>query len=591
MDADMRFGVEVEMEGLIFTLSKMPPAGVRAFWPVLPGQDVEQSMIGKRPILIPLSNTFPGAGPINWRGNWGFVVSGDSLDDSEGHGQCHFELGSSANYVSDHRHWTLFRAAAKAFRDSIAELRGAGAGAPDFTTPERSWYNITRLVQIYNNKITGFAATPIAQGIDLDLWRLRLSGDMLGLQAPGGAAGGGWQGYLCVIHDSIVCDAQVNYEIDLASLITDQGSSAWYPLWNHLHVAKISNVLPTSLNQPPGYDPPSGYQKNLNGVPDYLVYRNVMQLGLWKAAVEQAEAFVKSHPEPFAAGANSEAIDRFRKQVTALLAVMFACEAIIPTTGRGETKNTYSQLPKTSPSNAALQIYHASGIADAQERLRRYTASKIAADALAVVMKLRSLDGLKKYLPHAHPINWTFSNDEMPPYDQRTDDVELFESTKPAVTRFSGNFKDGFTLMWNSTFAIQENNATLTGAPYGYSSGDPWHVRWALANTSLPAVRWGQSQQSVKLVFESRLGLNRFNLGFNPDAHDEYFVLAYKNLLKLRGSNQGDEARITYITTSGQGGTAASVAQLQRDLDAAQNADEVTPNPLKKAISTVGWYH
>lgn len=91
--------------------------------------------------------------------------------------------------------------------------------------------------------------------------------------------------------------------------------------------------------------------------------------------------------------------------------------------------------------------------------------------------------------------------------------------------------------MWNATFHLSDQSNS-PGNNYGFTLDKPFCVAWAReVNTSLPATRYGPKGGRVKMLFESRYGTNKLNMGFNPYVQDFMFNRSYVSLVRLLAGN------------------------------------------------------
>ena len=112
MATDLRFGLELEMHGIVMTFRQQ--GSPNTFWPPPADDDWDSSMIGLEPILVPGIPTDQFTNPdggMNWESNWGFRAVGDALGvvtirqpdfpAVENAGSCILELATAAAPVDD----------------------------------------------------------------------------------------------------------------------------------------------------------------------------------------------------------------------------------------------------------------------------------------------------------------------------------------------------------------------------------------------------------------------------------------------------------------------------------------------------------
>jgi hypothetical protein len=102
--------------------------------------------------------------------------------------------------------------------------------------------------------------------------------------------------------------------------------------------------------------------------------------------------------------------------------------------------------------------------------------------------------------------------------------------------------KTRFTKLWQGTFnhntpLTQENN-------FGFIDAEPFWVFWApKTKTKHPPATYYTGQDGkphIKVLFESRYGRNKFNVGFDPFANDKMFVQSYLSLVRFLAFSKAD---------------------------------------------------
>lgn len=567
----LRMGVEIELHGVWFTFVRTDQAN--EFWPVLMNVRVEDTMMGHNPIFVP--QAFPNTtaaqyiDTIDWEADWGFIVCGDNYqsttDDVLGvapalqvnYGQCCFELNTAAHFIKESEHWIIVRLCAQAFRDTLLEFHAGNVPPPpngtSFFTAHELWYSVDDLLAAYNTKVDNLWAQ-YQWAANRNKWKLKRSYDLdhfLG----GGYKGviGQWAGYFVISRNQnmayeLWCDTQVNYQVDLAYLYDH--TDDWIELWTHMwiHGVKPHWPHPTVAN----LDPADGHKKPAN---IRFVYRNQITAALWRAARDEARNIMAVFPDPaYSTGATAS-------QVKALLMMMFAVGTVAPDMAAGTAKNSYSQLPKTSPSSIAGKIGGAAHNTAHQALVGTLGLSVVANYANARAAAMRHAQHLRPYLSRSKPINVT------PPLGQLPlDSYRVFAGIDAIL---SGALHNNFNNMWRATFSAMAVPGQAN--TYGYTAAAPFYCYWALAHTSRKATRYTPSGK-VKVLFESRYGHNRLNVGFNPDAGDEAFYHAYRSLLMLTlPTNSERMARLASLKLFS---TSASRKQFRKQIAKGQSKGE-----------------
>lgn len=94
----------------------------------------------------------------------------------------------------------------------------------------------------------------------------------------------------------------------------------------------------------------------------------------------------------------------------------------------------------------------------------------------------------------------------------------------------SGPMPPDFKNTWYGTF--NSANLTTEANHFGFATDNPFFVTWAQdVNFSFPAAR--HKDNDIKILFESRYGRNKLNLGFNPYIRDFMFTRSYLSLARL----------------------------------------------------------
>jgi hypothetical protein len=166
-----RIGLEIEFHKMRMTFQRGEPGLEGTFWNA-PVGTADTTMMGHDPILIPLNadpNVFATLANVPWDGNWGFIANGDDFttateviakgdknDDDLTKGvkvdvtTCVLEFGSGAHTADDAYHWIFSRRCAKAFRDTLFEMRTGRTAPPlgdDIARQAREFFKPTPLAR------------------------------------------------------------------------------------------------------------------------------------------------------------------------------------------------------------------------------------------------------------------------------------------------------------------------------------------------------------------------------------------------------------------------------------------------------------
>ena len=509
------------------------------FWTVPAGTDTQNTMIGHNPILIPLDDAgYFGAGnSINWESDWGFRAVGDRFApaafnvagvQSQG-GSCVLELATAANAVEDWGYWTSVRLCSQKFTETLDDFTRGGLPnalidlTGNLASPQRRWYPMQDFVAAYNAKVQGL---PARDGLEKTRFEMKVSASITALAGGtyndpdyGDQTGVHWDAYITTWTDpnntsNKWCDVQVNYQMDLKNLFdnTDLWINSWASSWAYkLNVG--GNVL----------DPDIG---NTRVTADIEVYKTQTYAALWRAA--RVQVLGTWNVPDVAAQAKS--------MIQALVMYVLAVGAITSVAAGSTNKNSYPQLPKTSPASIASQI--AALVPAAAPYLNNQAAALQTARYAMTI--LRDPNTLLKTggLPAGSPMK------TMPLYSN-----ESGRMVANIPTGSIGNSKHvppppaNFDNMWTATFtppvppnalAAYARGPPPTGNNFGFTTQNPFFVDWADGvNTSLQATLYGPAHDKIKMLFESRYGTDVLNLGFNPYIQDFMFNRSYVSLVKL----------------------------------------------------------
>ncbi|OQO06174.1 hypothetical protein B0A48_08762 [Cryoendolithus antarcticus] len=210
-----------------------------------------------------------------------------------------------------------------------------------------------------------------------------------------------------------------------------------------------------------------------------------------------------------------------RSQIVGLLTYLLAVGSLTPTLTMGRTpKNTYPQLPKTSPAALALAVV-AQDTSGAARRLFRglsrdaFVSGVVRPLVLTEVRNIGNLvtvGGLRQVTPQ--PANTTLEVT----YDRGTGAKDILAGGEPPL----------WQSMWKAALSLDATNLTAAYR-FGLFSGAPFHVTWSNdVQTAVPPT----SGTSVPLLtFESRYGWNVMNIGWSPSTSRFMFAKSYLPLV------------------------------------------------------------
>jgi hypothetical protein len=360
------------------------------------------------------------------------------------------------------------------------------------------WYPLQAVLDDYNNKIQALAARP---GFVPNRFKFVKSAGILALENGTHASSPHqWDAYFRCSSavENRWCDVQVNYQMSLRTLYTNLDD--WIAIWDSIWAYEtIVGHL----------DPNVGDIKQV-GFPD--MYKIQAYAAMWRLA--KAKVDVDFNP-PAGVGTSTALV----KGLITYLLVASSITAGQP--GHDTSKNSYPQLPKTSPASIAREI-EALQPAAAPYFAQLATVNgpsvrQAERDSLQFIRNKAELMRAPGNLPQTAPV---------PIPDTAGSFLFSFMDGGILSPPNPPNFKD----TWYGTF----NNANALTAlnKNGFVTAAPFYVTWAFeVNSSLPATRYNVTE--IKILFESRYGRNKLNLGFNPYIQDLMFNRSYMSLVRL----------------------------------------------------------
>lgn len=555
-----RFGLETEMHGFMLSFMRTD-AGEMIFWkqpPVLDANTtvkMDTTMVGASPILVPLDDSTykPHGQPdsnVMWISDWGFRAVGDafggitvkrlipriSLNELQdvGIGKCTIELQTAAQEVTNVDYWVFARRCLQAFRNTMTNFSCSTFEMDSdllmISAKADRWIPLAEFVAAYNSAVDAIQAP---DGFARDKFKFRISDRLQDLAAgtATGEIGPRWtpivaieRGFDIVVKPPtpaynqpwghpvpanspvLYCDVQLTYDMDLRSLFTDMAD--WQAMWASTWVYQFSDgVVDVKL------DSTNGLQR-WKKVPTTDIYSTQLCKSLWTTAALAADFHVNSIDlTHLPAGGTG------RPLLKALVTYLFVAGASTYPEGNTSTaKNSFPQLPKTSPASIARALSvmfpnfapQLQSLSTLNEVERAVLAWSQIADMVLQPPQLAS-DG-----PCQGAMR-TYANREGGPL------------VKPI-----GNMNAYFRNMWTGTF-----NLTGIAAAYpannGFSSLAPFHIPWAKdTQSSRPAARTpGVDGMDLKILIESRYSSCKLNQGFNAYATDAMFKQSYLSLVRF----------------------------------------------------------
>ena len=516
MADNLRFGLEMEFHGIVLTFRKKrdPPTDPPHYdyWPDPP----DETLVGENAILVPFNDaTFSIDGRTNWESDWGFRAVGDRFGPAtvfgESAGTCILELATAANVVENFSYWTSVRLCTQELAAVIADCKISGKlkGAIADPNSRCQWFPLDTFVNEYNRRVDKMKDR---EGFDKSKFKFKNSTDVRNL-AVGEFVGQwakNWEGLISTNHESLNpmngpwCDIQINYQVDLEWLY--EQSEDWIGLWNSMWANKYSASAPE-------FDPKIGHPRV---TPLTEIVRTQVFAALWRSSKVMAEQLTADI-------ASSPALPKVRALVTYLMA---AGAINVESVGGSTPKNSFPQLPKTSPASIARLIAQIHpGSTQLLQRLATdpHMLTEVRSRITHGLRSVRNLVGDPGNLSPLSP--WEGGC----PYPDYQD------------TMLTGIFNPHFDAMWLeglSPVGTALNPATNLS---GFTSAAPFYVPWADGiKTSYPAARSGD--HGVKMLFEGRYGSDKLNIGFNPYVEDFMFNRSYLSMVRALAPDSAKEA-------------------------------------------------
>jgi hypothetical protein len=396
------------------------------------------------------------------------------------------------------------RLCAKKFVEAMDDYRPNNIADPNAIQdgPIR-WYPLQTFLNLYNLKVQNLPARP---GFVPDRFKLTKSSSILDLEngvhvfSPGHH----WDAYITCSNNPLDtwCDVQVNYQMNLRTL--DTNLYAWIGTWDSMWTAQTLHYGPL--------DPNIGDMKN---VPTPDIYRVQAYAAMWRLA--RAHAHLHFAP-PVAVGMASPL-------VYALITYVLVANSItIGGLGNASAKNSFPQLPKTSPASIARVI-------EAMEPAATAFFQQLILPGGAYITQARNTSDF--FLRNKAQLMLAPGNLPQTAPQPGTnlfcvDDGGMLAPPAPAnfVNTWNGSFDNANALVPGSPPTV------LLGNRMGYVAAAPFYCMWASeVNSSLTATVYLVNE--IKILFESRYGRNKLNIGFNPYIQDFMFNRSYISLVRL----------------------------------------------------------
>lgn len=489
----LRFGLEMELWGIAMTFKRR---NTNDFWPA----PSSETLVGSNAILIPFNDaTFTLNGRTNWESDWGFRAVGDRFADGTACGRnagtCVLELATAANLVENSSYWTSMRLCAKEFVSAMANFKGPGrTGA--IADGQSQWYPLVDFVDLYNQRIDVLKPR---EGFDKTKFKLKISMDLVSLAAGTfpGKVGQSWDAIISTNHPMVnplsepYCDIQINYQVDLEWL--DQHTDDWMGLWNSMWATKIMTGGTT-------LDPNIGLPQT---TPSMEVYRTQLFAALWRAA--------KAKADPITAATPAAALPMVRALITYLIA---AGSVSVQAAGGSSSKNSFPQLPKTSPASIARLIaqIHPEAAATLQHLATDAGTIEAVKTDIGILRVAANLVGDPGRLSSLSPQEGA---NTYPTFPDRM---------------LTGDLAPHFDEMWSASLNVA--GPVLDAINFsGFTSAPPFYCAWADGvKTSYPVARHGAHR--IKILFESRYRTDKLNIGFNPYVRDFMFNRSYLSMVR-----------------------------------------------------------
>jgi hypothetical protein len=211
--------------------------------------------------------------------------------------------------------------------------------------------------------------------------------------------------------------------------------------------------------------------------------------------------------------------------VLALITYVLVANSItITAVGNATSKNSFPQLPKTSPASIARAI---EGIAPNAAAFFRRLAVPGGDDVL------QAQDSSVNFLRNRAQLVLAPGN--LPQTAPLPDAVRFSDNDEGILAPpVSANFMDTWYGAFNNANALVPGSPPTNplGNKMGYVATPPFYCMWANeVNSSLPATVFLGNE--IKMLFESRYMRIKLNIGFNPYIDDFMFNRSYLSLIRL----------------------------------------------------------
>ncbi|OQO04341.1 hypothetical protein B0A48_10952 [Cryoendolithus antarcticus] len=503
--------------------------------------NVAQNRSVDAPIMVPVDQRGYGTEDnVTWEGRFGMHCVPDALGRTNVYlpdgtllpavNCCILEkqANTSAQPIADYGFWIQLHLCTRAFR--AATLRFVD------TSPERSPTMLRPLADFvveYNAKVDEVRLPPGVVNT-LDLFKLKLSDKVTSL-----ADGSDprfkpvrWDPLFIIARNEDQDLCHVNYQVDLGWLGSNVDS--YTRLWWHTWAYRFDSGQPR-------LDPPVNTISKV-GVSE--VYRSMQYAALWQVARKYAAQLVTEEKDA-ALSAAAES------QIIGLTTYLLAVGSLRPTTSMGMTpKNTYPQLPKTSPAALARAIDAQDASGAAGRTLMDLSTAVVAARAEQLMqVHVRNMFNLTTQgsLRITRPqLAWPGQE----AYPHATGRKNIFSNGPPA----------NFAALWRRALNVNDNTGYDLAHSFGFCEGAPFYVSWSSdVRTAVPPTS-GVPASPPRLAFESRYASSTLNVGFSPSSATYMLVKSYLPLVMALAPEQWDAA-------------SAAVSALGNQPDVALNLD------------------
>ena len=266
------------------------------------------------------------------------------------------------------------------------------------------------------------------------------------------------------------------------------------------------------------------------------IYRTQIGVALWKAAHQVANTYVTSTADL------NQLPHEIKPFLVAIVTFVFAANSVrFEQNDATSAKNYFPQLLKTSPCSVFRCISEM---------------TKESRDLNTLHILRKDVETAYKWFNHITP---QAVIGELPghkegkvarPYDENTPYAEMVTNdgygllVNMANEKTAEAVRERFRNLWDGTFNLEvelneDNN-------FGFTGDAPFHVFWGpRTKTKLPPAKVYQGRdgkQHIRVIFESRYGNNKLNIGFNPFAVNNMFIQSYLSLIQFVAPHKVDEA-------------------------------------------------